>query len=234
MLEYESAKNALPRTMRDLIYENLKSAIINGKLRANQRINEKELTEHFRVSRTPVREAVLRLAAEGFVQIDSYRRAVVKMISYKELSEIYEVLGALDRLAIGQAVDNLSIKEIRKLEQIINKMEKYCNINSIEKYLELNVKFHDEIWKAVHNKLLVETLHSVRDKLLRYNYSQIYAFKQPGALQKSIKEHKELLEAIIAKDKENLKNLIEKHRGSLGTSSVYDDGIKEYFREEKV
>jgi DNA-binding GntR family transcriptional regulator len=230
--ENDLSKYPLPRTISDFIYNNLKSAIINAKLRANQRINEKELAEQFRVSRTPVREAVLRLAAEGFVQIDSYRRAVVKEISYKELKEIFEVLGALDRLAVDLAVDNLTIKEIRKLEKLLDKMQQYCNLNSIEKYLELNVEFHNEIWKAVPNKLLVETLHSIRDKMLRYNYAQIYAFKKPGSLERSIKQHKELLKAIIDKDKEKLKNLIVKHRGSLWQPSVYNDGIKEYYKEE--
>lgn len=230
--ENDLSKYSLPRTISDFIYNNLKSAIINAKLRANQRINEKELAEQFRVSRTPVREAVLRLAAEGFVQIDSYRRAVVKEISYKELKEIFEVLGALDRLAVDLAVDNLTIKEIKKLEKLVDKMQQYCNLNSIEKYLELNVEFHNEIWKAVPNKLLVETLYSIRDKMLRYNYAQIYAFKKPGSLERSIKQHKELLKAIIDKDKEKLKNLIVKHRGSLWQPSVYNDGIKEYYKEE--
>jgi len=227
-------KDLLPRTMSEFIFNNLKSDIINGKLKANQRINEKELAEHFRVSRTPVREAVLKLAAEGFVHIDSYRRAVVKEISYEELKEIFEVLGALDRLAISQAVDILTLKEIKNLERLADKMEKNCNLKSIEKYLKLNVDFHNEIWKAVPNKLLVETLHSVRDKLLRYNYAQIYAFKEPETLERSMKQHRELLKAIIDKDKEKLMNLIVKHRGSLWEPSVYNDGIKEYLKTEET
>lgn len=228
------SKYPLPRTMSEFIYNNLKAAIINSKLKANQRINEKELAERFRVSRTPVREAVLKLAAEGFVQIDSYRRAVVKEISYKELKEIFEVLGALDRLAVSLAVDNLTLKDTKKLEQLAKKMEKNCTPNSIEKYLELNVAFHNEIWKAVPNKLLVETLHSVRDKLSRYNYAQIYAFKKPGTLERSMQQHRELLKAIIAKNKEKLRNLIVKHRGSLWEPSVYNDGIKEYLMADEA
>lgn len=227
-------KDPLPRTMSEFIFNNLKSAIISGKLKANQRINEKELAEHFRVSRTPVREAVLRLATEGFVQIDSYRRAAVKEISYEELKEIFEVLGALDRLAVIQAIDALTLKEIKTLERLIVKMEKNCNLKSIEKYLELNVDFHNEIWKAVSNKLLVETLHSMRDKMLRYNYAQIHAFKTPGTLEKSMKQHKELLKAIVNKDKEKLKNLIVKHRSSLWEPSDYNDGIKEYLKTEET
>ena len=97
---------------------------MNNELKANQRINEKELSKAFHVSRTPVREAVLMLAAEGFVKIDSYRRAIVKEVTFEELSEIIQVMGALDRLAMELVIDNLSPEDIKKLEDITKKMRK--------------------------------------------------------------------------------------------------------------
>jgi len=233
MNKNEISKYPLPLTMSEYIFTVLKESIINNKLQANQRINEKELSEQFRVSRTPVREAVLRLASEGFVKIDSYKRAIVSEISYKELKEILQVLGALDRLAITMAVDNLTLKDITKLERLVKRMEKSCDFNSIEIYLGLNVTFHNGIWEAVPNKLLREMLYLVRDKMLRYNYAQIHAFKKPGALGKSMKQHIELVRAIKAKDKEKLKTLIVKHRGSLWEPSAYSEGIKEYLNTEQ-
>ena len=131
---------------------------MNNELKANQRINEKELSKAFHVSRTPVREAVLRLAAEGFVRIDSYRRAIVKEVTFEELSEIIQVIGALDRLAMELVVDNLSPEEINKLENITKKMKKYCKSNSVEKFMQLNVSFHDELWRNIPNKYLREIL----------------------------------------------------------------------------
>jgi DNA-binding GntR family transcriptional regulator len=232
--ERAAVKNPLARTMSEFIYNDLKEEIINNRIKANQRINEKELSEKFRVSRTPVREAVLRLAAEGFVHIDSYRRAVVKEISYEELKEIYQVLGALDRLAVGISLENMILKSVRKLEKIFNKMEKYCSIDSIERYLDLNTEFHNEIWLAVDNAFLKETLFSIRDKLFRYNYVQIYAFKQPGALEKSLQQHKDLIQAIINKNKPRLEALIVKHRGSLWDLDVYNNGMKDYLQSEEA
>jgi len=233
MNKNEISKYPLSLTMSEYIFTVLKESIINNKLQANQRINEKELSEQFRVSRTPVRKAVLRLASEGFVKIDSYKRAIVSEISYKELKEILQVLGALDRLAITMAVDNLTLKDITKLERLVKRMEKSCDFNSIEIYLGLNVTFHNGIWEAVPNKLLREMLYLVRDKMLRYNYAQIHAFKKPGALGKSMKQHIELVRAIKAKDKEKLKTLIVKHRGSLWEPSAYSEGIKEYLNTEQ-
>jgi DNA-binding GntR family transcriptional regulator len=195
---------------------------------------EKEISQKFLVSRTPVREALLKLAAEGFVDIDSYRKVVVKKISYEELKEIYEVLGALDRLAMSLALDNITPKTVIKLEQIVERMGKNNNIESIEKYLKLNTEFHNEIWKAVKNKILVQALHSVRDKLLRYNYVQIYAFKKQGALEKSLQQHKDLIQAIVDKDKPLLKSLIVNHRGSLWESSDSGGELREYLMTQKT
>jgi len=226
------SKNPLTCTMSEFIYDSLKDSIINNELKANQRINEKQLAEYFKVSRTPIREAVLRLEAKGFVRIDSYRRAVVKEISYQELMEIFQVLGALDRLAVSQAVDNLTPQNTNKLEDLIEKMERNCNLKLIEKYFEFNEKFHNEIWKAVENKLLLEVLYSFRDRMQRYTYARILAFKKPEALEKSMKQHKALLSAIKRKDKERLKKMIVEHRVSLLKFPPYAKELKEYLSTE--
>lgn len=220
----------LPRTMSEHIYNILKKAILNNELKANQRISEKELADYFHVSKTPVREAVLRLAAEGFIKIDAHRRASVTEISYTKLKDIFQVLGTLDSLAISLAVDNLTPRDLRKLEDLIVRMEAKCNVDSVEKYLELNVTFHNEIWKTVPNELLKELLYLVRDKLLRYTYARIIAFQDPAALEKSMKQHKEILDAIKLKDKEKLKKLIRDHRGSLMKSSAYIKELKKYLK----
>lgn len=214
-LNKDISKYALPRTMSEFIYDSLKETIIQNELKANHRINEKEIADRFHVSRTPVREAVLRLAAEGFVKIDSYRRAIVKEITFEELGEILQVLGALDRLAVGLAIDNVTPKRVMKLEVITKKMEKTCAPKSVEKFIELNASFHEELWKSVPNKFLVEILNFVCDKKERYSYARLYSYKKPGFLEKSMKHHRALMRAIKARDKEKLQSLIVEHRNIL-------------------
>ncbi len=187
-----NTKFPLPRTMSEFIYSSLKEAIVSNELKANQRINENEIAKRFHVSRTPVREAVLRLATEGFVKIDSYRRAIVKEVSFEELREILEVLGALDRLAVSLAIDNITEKEICKLEKITAKMQKYCNLKTLEKYIQTNAEFHNELWKSVPNRFLQEVLYLVRDNKERYSYARLSAYKNPGFLSKSMQHHWEL------------------------------------------
>jgi DNA-binding GntR family transcriptional regulator len=223
----------LPRTMSELIYNELKESIINHKLKANQRINEKEISEYFHVSRTPVREAVLRLAAEGFVQIDSYRRATVKELSFRELSEILLVLGALDRLAIALALDNLTPKAINKLENINAKMEKACSLEHLEKYMDLNRDFHNELWKYVPNQFLQEMLYVVRDKKQRYQYARLQAYKIPGFLEDSIEQHRKMMQMIKERDKEGLQELIVSHRNLIIESASHKTELEKYLKSEK-
>ena len=96
-----------PKTLSQSIYERLKESILNKELEPNQRINEKEIAESFQVSRTPVREAVARLVAKGFVEIISHREALVKEVSYGELKDIFQVIGVLDRLAVSLIIDQI-------------------------------------------------------------------------------------------------------------------------------
>jgi DNA-binding GntR family transcriptional regulator len=216
--------------MSEFIYSSLKEAILSNELQANQRINENEIAERFHVSRTPVREAVLRLATEGFVKIDSYRRAIVKAISFEELREILDVLGALDRLAVSLALDTMADADIGRLEKITQKMEKYCALKTIEKYIQVNAEFHAELWKYVPNKFLLEILYLVSDKKERYFYSRLLAYKNPGFLERSMKHHWDLMDAIKKRDKERLMNLIVEHRHILIESGVHEEQMKGYIK----
>lgn len=216
-----------PRTMGDFIYSCLKDEIINGVLHANERINEKAIAERFQVSRTPVREAVLRLNAEGFVKVDAYRRAVVKTISFEELREILDVLGALDRLAISQTIDLMKQEDIVNLENITSKMQKYCSLKTIVKFMQLNGKFHKELWKAVPSKFLLELLHLVREKRERYFYSRFLAYRNPGFLERSMKHHWQLMDAIKRRDKTALMDMVIEHRHLLLEPPFQTEPIEE-------
>ena len=228
----EKNKYSIPKTLSQTIYNHIKESIINNVLKANQKINEKEIAQLFCVSTTPVREAVLRLGAEGFVTLDSHREAVVKEISYKEIKDIFQVLGILDSLGSSLAVDNLSPEDLKEIEDLTKKMEQHCLQNSIEEFMAVNIDVHKRIWECIPNKFLQSTLLYVNDQMLRYNYARSYAFRKPGVLEKSMEEHKEILEALKSRDKKQVKNLLLKHWGSFLHPSPFEEGLKEYLSNE--
>jgi len=218
----------IPKTLSQSIYNYLKEAIISHQLKANQRINEKEIAELFRVSITPVREAVLRLGAEGFVDSNFHREAMVREVSYRELKEIFQVLGVLDSLAVGIILDTINQEELKELESLTKRMERHYHLNSIDKFMELNVTIHNKIWELLPNKFLQTTLRYVNAQTLRYSYAFLQVFREQGVLKRSLDEHKDILKALKNKDKKKLKGLMSKHWGSLLESSLSENRWKEY------
>lgn len=214
MSKYMSAENiafdtsSIPKTLSQTIYNYLKDAVITNKLNANQRIIEKDIAKMFGVSTTPVREALLRLAAEGYFFIDSRRKTVVKEISFEELKDIFQVMAKLDTIAIKHVVDRIQPEHLQKLKELTKQMEQVGRSNDIEKYLEINTAIHKKIWDILPNKILQRTIEFVHSQLMRYTYFRITAFQEPAVLDRSIQEHKKILRALEDKDKRALKSLV--------------------------
>ncbi|MGB6340280.1 MAG: GntR family transcriptional regulator [Candidatus Aminicenantaceae bacterium] len=205
------SSNSIPKTLSESVYKNLRTGIINNELKAGQRIYEKEIANLYGVSTTPVREAFLKLNAEGYISIDSHRKASVKKISFKELEDIFMVMGDLDALAVSQAVDNFTPDCIQEIEELIAEMEEICQSSFVERFLELNVAIHYKIWSALPNKVMERTLHFVHGQLLRYNYARYVAFQDPDIMKRSLDEHKNILNALTNKNKREIKKFIKTH-----------------------
>jgi DNA-binding GntR family transcriptional regulator len=202
------SNSGIPKTLSQSIYNYLKDAVVTNKLKANQRIIEKDIAKMFGVSTTPVREALLRLAAEGYFFIDSHRKTVVAKISYEELKDIFQVMAELDTIAIKYVVDHIQAEDLQELKELTKQMEEAGRSKNSEKYLEINTAVHNKIWDILPNKVLQRTIEFVYSQLMRYTYSRITAFQEPAVLERSIKEHKKILRALEDKDKRALKSLV--------------------------
>jgi len=201
----------MPETLGQSIYNCLKKAIIENKIKPNQKINEKEIADSFKVSRTPVREALVRLEAEGFTKITSHRDVVVKEVSYAELAEIFQVIGILDCLAVSLVADKIDAKELIKVEKMTTKLAHYYNQKEVEKFIDMNYAIHDRIWNHLTNKYLQKSLIDCLAHIKRCNYALISAFHKKEILDESMKAHKKISEALNKQDKEALKNITQKH-----------------------
>jgi len=201
----------MPETLSQSIYNCLKKAIIENKIKPNQKINENEIASSFKVSRTPIREALVRLEAEGFTKITSHRDVVVREVSYAELAEIFQVIGILDCLAVNLVVDKIDPKEFIKIEKMTNKLEHYCNQKEVEKFIDMNYEIHDRLWNHLTNKYLQKSLKHCLVHIKRCNYALSSAFHKKDLLDESMKAHKKILEALNKKDEEKLKRIIQQH-----------------------
>jgi len=148
-----------------IIYEKLKSQIINFTLKPGQKLQDRQLGLEFGVSRTPIREALNRLVQEGFVRQIPGRGYFVKEISIKDIEEIYEVREALEVLAAQQAVRNINNHQIKRLSEILKSHEKLIQKGKVKSRLLGDADFHKTIALSSENRYLYEIINNIFDKI---------------------------------------------------------------------
>lgn len=180
--------------LRDKIYHTLKSKIIEGDLEEGRKITESEVANLMGVSKTPAREALKSLAANGFITIKKNKRMEIARVSVKDIREVYQIRAALDILGAKLAAERIEQKDIEKLTDIINKMEEQVDKKEFKAYSNYANRFHSLIMNISDNKNLENIINSLREKTDRY---RIKSIRLEGRLADSLKEHKEILKALI-------------------------------------
>jgi len=140
-LESFNVSNLKP--IRDMIYDSIRQAIFEGELKAGDRLVEKELAEKMKVSRTPIREALRKLEAEGLIRHVPRKGVVVKDFTKEEIIEIYSIRQALEALAITYTIKNITKEEIKKLKDIINKMRELTDKDDTINLFKTSQEFND-------------------------------------------------------------------------------------------
>lgn len=202
----------ITKSLSKPIYDYLKKAIVNNDIQANAKINEKEIAENFGVSRTPVREAIIRLSMEGFVDIHYHRDSVVRDIPYEELQEILHVISCLDAYAITIVADKISDKDIAKIENLTSKLEKYLDVKNAQKFFDTNFTLHEIIWDYLPEGFLRSTLEVGVAQIQRYTITPQITEEQIQKVQESsFAAHKKIVTALKDRDKEKLSSLFRRH-----------------------
>ena len=178
------------------VYEELRRAIVEGRIRPNERLIETELAERLSVSRTPIRESIQRLAADGLVE--SRRRGwVVREHSSQEIREIYEVRAALEGYAARLAAERATDEMLSKISAIHASYIKELEHSSRDHMVRHNDEFHDAIIEAAGNTRLAEQIKRSRDY---YVIHRITGYLTDDEVRTSIAGHQELIDAVLARD----------------------------------
>ncbi|MDX1710171.1 MAG: GntR family transcriptional regulator [Rhodovibrionaceae bacterium] len=196
------------RSLADTVAERLRAMIVEGEFVPGERLPERLLCERFGISRTPLREAMKSIAAEGLVKLLPNRGAVIPPITLKELHEAFEVMEALEATAGELAcrrIDDAALKDIRRLHE---RMLLHYRDGDLQAYFELNQQIHKAIIAAAHNALLSETYRRLSGRVLRARYAANLSGERWA---KAIEEHEAILEALEARDSERLGRLLREH-----------------------
>jgi DNA-binding GntR family transcriptional regulator len=178
------------------VYEQLRQAIVEGSIRPNERLIESDLAERLGVSRTPVRETMLRLAGDGLI-VSQRRGWVVREHSAEEIREVYELRAALEGFAAGLAAQRATDAELKAIEAIHQNYIDSIQGSSRGHLVEHNDAFHEAIIAAARNQLLAEQIHRNSQY---YFIHRIAGFLSDEEVRVSIEGHEELVRALLARD----------------------------------
>jgi len=180
-------------TLADQVYEAVRNRILDGELEPGEFAREQELSDAMGVSRTPVREALGRLASEGFLERIPHRGFRVPSEAVSRVLELYPVVSALELLAGRLAFPSVDQADLAELRKINARLREAMEAEDGQEALELNNRFHALIAERSGNQSLMELLDELRSQIRRLE-TWYYSYRQHT--QQSIREHDSLIEAL--------------------------------------
>jgi DNA-binding GntR family transcriptional regulator len=177
------------QSLGERTYLIISDMILKGELAYGDPVQERRLAELINVSRTPVREAINRLEAEGFLE-RSGGRVVVREVRLKEFVEILHVRKLLECDAVREVAKNVDMKELQKIRRTIKKLMEKRSVTAIE-LREVDDKFHNFIAKSSNNALINELIDDLRRRTAMFDHERLPNRKQPGS-----EEHLDIIDAL--------------------------------------
>jgi DNA-binding GntR family transcriptional regulator len=190
------------------VYERLRSEIVHGRIRPNERLVEADLADRLNVSRTPVRESLQRLAADGLV-VSRRRGWVVYEHSPAEVREIYEARSALESYAARLAAERASHEQLAHIGAILRDRDGILR-SPRENLVDINEQFHDAIVEAADNQRIKTLI--LRNRLYYFNYRLAALYTDAEALA-SREQHEQLVAALVRRDGPAAEELTREHIG---------------------
>lgn len=197
-----------PPTRSDQAYQAIRAMIFEGELMASTHITEAALVRRLGMSRTPIREALARLAAEGQLVAAPGRGFVVVEISTADLIDIYEVRARLEGLAAEEAAERLTRVDLARMEDLYDAMEDASAAADDERLAILNNRFHRVIAEASGNAYLQAMLADIHEVFDRFRAT---ALALPGRREDAHREHGLLIAALRAQDRAEARRQGEVH-----------------------
>lgn len=199
------------RQLSQQVYEVLREGIINGDLAPAEQIVDLKLAEKFGVSRTPVKDALNRLAADGLVDIVPRRGTFVTRIEPRLLDEVFDIRGIMEVYAVERAVDLIGSEELHKMRELLDEWQSMLRgpeTFSEERFKSINAEFHRTLVHSCRNQKLIELYDNLNVflKIARVRYR-----REIKERVKSLDEHRLILQALESGDKVGAKEIVASH-----------------------
>ena len=201
-------KNLLENTghgsLGNKIFTVLRDKILNEEYTQGQKLNEVALSKELNISRTPIREALKQLELEGLVKSIPNKGVYVLGFSHRDIDDMLEIRYALE----GLAIERINDEELEKIKEVYDLMEFYAEKGDQEKFNEINIAFHEAIYRCTQSKYFEQLLTDINYYI---HVTSRHSIRQPDRLISAAQEHREIYEAILARDKDLAKEKIQNH-----------------------
>jgi len=206
-------------SLHDEILSRLRDHIVEGNIPDGGRVPERQLCEMLGISRTPLREALKVLAAEGLVELLPNRGARVRALSAQDLSELFDVMGGLEGLAGRLACENIADEEIADIERLHYEMYGFYLRRDMHGYFHVNQLIHARIVEASRNATLKAAYANFAGRIRRVRYSANFARKRER-WGEAMREHEMILEALRRRAGNELSDILFRHLRNKRTAAV--------------
>lgn len=186
----------------------LRDKILNEEYEKGQKLNEVALSKELNISRTPIREALKQLELEGLVESIPNKGVYVLGFSPRDIDDMLEIRVVLESLSVQLAIDRITDNELNKIKEIYDLLEFYAKKDDQERFTEINIQFHEAIYRATHSQYFERLLSDINYYI---HVTSRHSIRQPHRLIEAAREHKEIYEAIEKKDKELARVNVIKH-----------------------
>jgi DNA-binding GntR family transcriptional regulator len=198
----------VPNSLHDEVAARLRDLIFSGALLPGAFIDEVAIAQQLEISRTPLREALKVLAAEGLVRHEQRRGCFVNQVTEQDLDEIFPVIALLEGRCAFEAARNATPADLAALETLHERLNKHASAGRITLYYEANFAIHEAIITLANNRWLAQVIADLRKILKLARLQQLHA---PGRLQQSLSEHMAVFAALKARDPEGAEAAMKTH-----------------------
>ncbi len=196
------------QNLHEATFQKLRSLLVEGKIDPGSKLNERELAESLNVSRTPIREAIRRLAADGLVELIANRGAIAVQLTLEDVIHTFDVIADLEGFSGELAANNISDATLSELEALQYEMMASYARRDLSSYYQLNLRIHHLINQAANNPVLSRLFTQVNARIeaLRFRSNQ-----DGVKWGKAVEEHQEMLDALKARDAKRMRRIMMQH-----------------------
>jgi DNA-binding GntR family transcriptional regulator len=197
-----------PASLKDAAYRAIKDQLVSGGLEHDKIYSAQHFAGLLGVSRTPVREALLQLAGEGFLVCLEARGFKIKDFSAREIADVFETRRMIESFVARRLVESLGPADFRTLKENLRAMAEQARQGNVHGFMEADKEFHLSLVRRAGNQMLVSIMETIRNHIAVFG---LKALSHQGRFQEVIREHRAIVKALEQKDRRRALRAVHHH-----------------------